>query len=436
MSSHPRVAVVGGGIGGLTLALELHAAGIECQVFEAVPELSSVGVGINLLPHATRQLARARPGRGARRGRRDHPGVVFYNRFGQLIYTEPSGSAAGYPWPQFSIHRGDLQRGAARRGARAARRRRRCGRPSRTRVDAGRRRRDRPVSREPDGTTSTERADVVVACDGIHSAVRGAAAPGRGRAALLRLHHVARGRRVAADPDRRQHDPAPAGWPPASSWSTRSATTSTAQGRQLVNWVAELETPQRGRPRLDTARAASRTSSTAFADWHFDWLDVPALIAGIRHGPANTRWWTRSRCDRWSHRPGDAARRRRAPDGAARLERRRAGHPRRSRARRRAGRTTAIRSRRSRAYERPPRRPTATAVLTPTARTRRTRSCARSTSGPATGRSTASRTSSPSRSWTRSSRATSAPPATRWRRYGRDERCTTTTTTRTPTCAS
>ncbi|HEX6454657.1 MAG TPA: NAD(P)-binding protein, partial [Trebonia sp.] len=58
MPTSDRIAVIGGGIGGLTLALELHAAGIDCQVFEAASELSAVGVGINLLPHATRELAR------------------------------------------------------------------------------------------------------------------------------------------------------------------------------------------------------------------------------------------------------------------------------------------------------------------------------------------------------------------------------------------
>jgi len=35
--------------------------------------------------------------------------ATFFNRFGQLIYQEPLGRAAGYDHPQFSIHRGDLQ---------------------------------------------------------------------------------------------------------------------------------------------------------------------------------------------------------------------------------------------------------------------------------------------------------------------------------------
>ena len=104
-----EVLIIGGGIGGLVLALSLHQAGISSRIYEAVAEIRSVGAGINLLPHAVREL--------------DELGLVpaldqvgirtldasYFNQFGQLIYTEPAGEAAGYPWPQFSIHRGDLQ---------------------------------------------------------------------------------------------------------------------------------------------------------------------------------------------------------------------------------------------------------------------------------------------------------------------------------------
>ena len=51
------VIIVGAGIGGLTLGLALHAAGIPCRIFESAPEIKAIGVGINLLPHATRELA-------------------------------------------------------------------------------------------------------------------------------------------------------------------------------------------------------------------------------------------------------------------------------------------------------------------------------------------------------------------------------------------
>ena len=47
-----RVIIAGAGIGGLVAALALHEQGVEVQVYEAVPELAPLGVGINLLPHA------------------------------------------------------------------------------------------------------------------------------------------------------------------------------------------------------------------------------------------------------------------------------------------------------------------------------------------------------------------------------------------------
>ena len=103
------VIIIGGGIGGLTLALALQRAGIACRVYEAAPEIKPIGVGINLLPHAMLELA----GLGleatlAARGVVASESV-FFNRFGQLIYREALGRAAGYAWPQISIHRGDLQ---------------------------------------------------------------------------------------------------------------------------------------------------------------------------------------------------------------------------------------------------------------------------------------------------------------------------------------
>ena len=99
--------IIGGGIGGLVAALELHKAGIGVRVFESVAEVRPLGVGINLLPHCVRD------GLGAMERLLDI-GVstseqVFFNRLGQKIWTDARGLAAGYKWPQISIHRGELQ---------------------------------------------------------------------------------------------------------------------------------------------------------------------------------------------------------------------------------------------------------------------------------------------------------------------------------------
>ncbi|MGH7211926.1 MAG: FAD-dependent monooxygenase, partial [Acetobacteraceae bacterium] len=108
MRSDSDVLIVGAGVGGLTLALALHAASIPCRVYESVAEQRAVGVGINVLPHGVRELARL--------GLEDALGAVavetresaFFNRFGQLIWREPAGRRGGFAHPQFSIHRADL----------------------------------------------------------------------------------------------------------------------------------------------------------------------------------------------------------------------------------------------------------------------------------------------------------------------------------------
>src|SRR3984893_12396691 len=103
------IIIVGAGVGGLTLGLALHAAGIPCRIFESTAEIRPIGVGINLLPHATKELAALGLEAELARVAIATEDATFFNRFGELIYSEPLGRAAGYDHPQFSIHRGDLQ---------------------------------------------------------------------------------------------------------------------------------------------------------------------------------------------------------------------------------------------------------------------------------------------------------------------------------------
>jgi 2-polyprenyl-6-methoxyphenol hydroxylase-like FAD-dependent oxidoreductase len=104
-----EVLIIGAGIGGLTLGLMLQRAGIACRVFEAASELKAVGVGINVLPHASRELCALGLEDALAKVAVTTREFCFYNRFGQYIYSEPAGRFAGYDVPQFSIHRGDLQ---------------------------------------------------------------------------------------------------------------------------------------------------------------------------------------------------------------------------------------------------------------------------------------------------------------------------------------
>ena len=164
------VAIVGGGIGGLSTALYLHQQGIDCRVYESVPEYKPLGVGINLFPHAMRRLFELGLEDAVREVGVEAKEFTFFNQHGQLIYREPCGRHAGYDWPHFSFHRADLHRVLldavmARLGPDAVHNGHRCSGFSQD---------DQGVTLQLDTATTSHavRADVVIACDGFHSAVR------------------------------------------------------------------------------------------------------------------------------------------------------------------------------------------------------------------------------------------------------------------------
>jgi 2-polyprenyl-6-methoxyphenol hydroxylase-like FAD-dependent oxidoreductase len=272
-----NVIIVGGGIGGLTLALFLHRAGIDCRNYELAPEVRPLGVGINILPHASRELGELGLESALARVSVLTREAVFFNRFGQLIYCEALGRYGGYADPQYSIHRGELQKvlveaATARLGAERILTGWKC-----TGVDqdaAG------AIARFQDTATGEalppQRADIVVACDGLHSTVRKALHPHEGPP-LYSGVNMWRGVSV---------------WPSVLSgasmiragWLTSGKMVIypirdnvDGNGRQLVNWVAELESRQH--KKRDWNRPGDIDDFIgAFADWRFDWLDVPALI--------------------------------------------------------------------------------------------------------------------------------------------------------------
>ena len=104
-----KAIIVGGGIGGLTTALMLRARGIGCELFEQADTIRELGVGINTLPHAIRELA----GLGLLQKLDDiairTDELYYLNRHGQEVWRESRGVNAGHDVPQFSIHRGRLQ---------------------------------------------------------------------------------------------------------------------------------------------------------------------------------------------------------------------------------------------------------------------------------------------------------------------------------------
>jgi 2-polyprenyl-6-methoxyphenol hydroxylase-like FAD-dependent oxidoreductase len=270
------VAIVGGGIGGLALALHLHRLGQVCEVFEAVPQVREIGVGITLLPHAMRELAALGLAEAVEAAGIVNYESVFYTRHGQFIYRELRGRHAGYPQPEVSIHRGKLhqilwQAAVQRLGL--------------ERVHTGHRfsrmaQQEHQVAlyfEDPQGQPLPEvRSRVVVAADGVNSAVRQVFYPGE----KVAFNGINTWRGVT------RHSPILTGksYMRVGSIDTGKmviypiADNIDGQGTQLINWVAEIglqkESPNDwNRPgRLDDVLPL-------FKDWNFDWLNVPELIA-------------------------------------------------------------------------------------------------------------------------------------------------------------
>jgi len=272
-----EILVAGGGIAGLAFALCLHARGLTCRVFESARQLRELGVGITLLPHGMRELAALGLEPRLRAVAIENEESVFFNRYGQLIYREPRGRFAGYATPELGIHRGRLHRvlyeaACERLGAERIVLDRECVAATQDGDGVTLRLRQSSTGAE----IGSVRGDVVVACDGVNSTIRRQFYPGemlaftgintwRGvtrRAPILtgrsyiRIGTVETGKIVI--------------YPIADDVG--------GSGRQLVNWMAERRMP--GAPMNDWNKPGRLQDFLPFyADWHFDWLDVPELVS-------------------------------------------------------------------------------------------------------------------------------------------------------------
>ncbi|MBI2744046.1 MAG: flavin-dependent oxidoreductase [Burkholderiales bacterium] len=275
-----RIAVVGGGVAGLGLALSLHQRGIACDVYEAVPEVKELGVGITLLPHAMRELAAL-----GVQGKLEAVGIenlesVFFNRYGQYIYKEPRGRHAGYPHPEVGIHRGKLHRilyeeALAQIGPQHIHTDHRCTGVEQDALGATVHFVDAKGNRRP-----SVRADIVIACDGVNSTIRRQFYPDE-KVAFAGIN-TWRGVTV--------HKPILTG---KSYMRVGSIHTGKmviypivdnvdGQGNQLINWMAEIQ--HEGESMNDWNRPGNKADFEGiYADWKFDWLDVPALIANAQY---------------------------------------------------------------------------------------------------------------------------------------------------------
>jgi 5-methylphenazine-1-carboxylate 1-monooxygenase len=269
-----EVLVVGGGIAGLTTALSLHAAGFGCRVVDKARELTTVGVGINLQPHAVRELTELGLERELAEIGVPIAEFLICDRFGTRIYAEPRGVAAGYRWPQYAVHRGALQMMLLRAV------RERLGPDA---VETGLAFEDcvetaRGVSvrlRRRDDATVTTDTDVLVGADGLYSAVRAHLHPNEGPPVGSGIR-MWRGTAEGV--------PFLTGLTQAVAGSIATARivaypiTPTRDGRTTINWVAEVRLPEAAPVRDWTTRGRLEDVLPHYADLRFDWLDVPDLI--------------------------------------------------------------------------------------------------------------------------------------------------------------
>ncbi|HEY1545724.1 MAG TPA: flavin-dependent oxidoreductase [Xanthobacteraceae bacterium] len=270
------IAIIGGGVAGLSLALNLHRHGIPCRVYERAPEVKELGVGITLLPHAMREFAALGVDKELFAAGIEIHESCFFNRFGQLIYKEPRGQFAGYQQPEVSIHRGRLHMILYQAA---------CERLGRDRVLT-----DHDcvgVAQDADGVTLSfrqfstgaarepARASVAIGCDGINSVIRKQFYPHDrvafagintwrgvtrrkpilGGTTYMRIGSIFTGKIVVYPIIDRLDD----------------------DGNQLVNWMAEIK-----RDTFDP-NDWNRPGKLAdflplYQDWRFDWLDVAAMI--------------------------------------------------------------------------------------------------------------------------------------------------------------
>lgn len=269
-----RIIIIGAGIGGLAAAISLHKAGLtDVTVYERSASIRGLGVGINLLPHAMRELTELGVADEIARIGVQPTTLAYANRHGQPIWDEPRGIDAGYRWPQLSVHRGRLQL-ALRDLAQA-----RLTEP----IRLGHRLTG--IRSNPDGTETAmfagpegeveATADVVIGADGIHSALRALRYPQEGAPPWSGLTLWRGVTRIPSFLDGRTMIMAGDGEQKFVAYPLSGVED---DGRMLVNFIAEKRVGGSGD--ADWNRAVDPAPiAELFHDWSFDWLDVPSAIA-------------------------------------------------------------------------------------------------------------------------------------------------------------
>jgi 5-methylphenazine-1-carboxylate 1-monooxygenase len=312
MPQDNRILITGAGIGGLTAALSLHQAGFAVDVYEAVPDIKPLGVGLNMLPHAVRELDEIGLRADVERAGVSCRELAYFTKRGERIWAEPRGLAAGYRWPQVSIHRGRLQMillAAAQQ--RLGTEHIHLGRPVvDVQANPGQGVRLRFADRATGQELGAAEGRLLIACDGIHSTIRKMFYPNEGPPCW---NGAIMWRGVAEfDPVLDGHTMIMAGHPETKFVCYPIGNATPAPGKQIINFIAERRfTNSVLAEREDWNRPGQLEDFLpAFEAFRFPWLDVPALIRAAA-GTWVFPMVDRDPLPRWTHGPvtllGDAA---------------------------------------------------------------------------------------------------------------------------------
>ena len=271
------VAIVGAGIGGLSLGLCLHKLNIPFQIYEAVKEIKPLGVGINIQPHAVRELyALGLKDDLDKIGIRSQE-VAYYSRQGGLIWSEPRGMLAGYNWPQYSINRGDLQillynELTKRAGSRVIKTNATLNNWENNSGGL----KLNLVDRKLKTVLESEKASIMIGCDGINSTVRKKLNPGEGSAnwsGIMMWRGTTKGSKFLSGKSMvmvGQRNQKFVAYP----------IHEFADGDVLINWICDLKFPDDYHWTKQDWNLKGELMDLwpSFKDWTFPWLDVASVI--------------------------------------------------------------------------------------------------------------------------------------------------------------
>jgi 2-polyprenyl-6-methoxyphenol hydroxylase-like FAD-dependent oxidoreductase len=272
------VLICGAGIGGLCLGLSLQQLNIPFQIFESSDTIEPLGVGINLQPNAVRELSAL--------GIKDDLKMIgieteefgLFSKRGLEIWTEPRGLKAGYNVPQFSVHRGKLQKflyntligrmeyNPVKLGMRATGYKTLSSSVQLNCINKNKKKNE------------TFNGDILVACDGINSVIRKQLFPNEGEplwngAILWRGLTLACPFRTGASMVMIGHD--------TQRFVSYPISSKDNIGNAEINWIAELKfNPKKPWSKSNWSKRVDKSKFIdSFLDWSFHWINPIKLIS-------------------------------------------------------------------------------------------------------------------------------------------------------------